>query len=542
MRRFDRRATPETTILALALLGVVWIALVHAFKYRYFLFDDAHITFRHARNLAEGNGLVYNAGERVEGTSTLLFALLLTPPIAFGVDALHAAQVLGCASFVACTLYSYGVVATVLPDRVGRWLGVGAAYAVARATPLAAYSMSGMETDLFVALLLAALCHYLASARSGRTTWAVLLALASATRPEGVGFFALFLLIECVRRVPVASAANRVVGALRAFSIVFVPITLLRVLYYGAILPNPVSAKDTFARRLWDLPWGQAWALVSTSDGVRVLADLADRALLPYAALVVLGLLLRATRFAAVAMLALVAGAIAVCIWDEGDWMPHYRLLVPVLPAAAIGVALGLRVLFEIRAARLASRWLPALLAALVVWAFARRLDYERDAPVKPDYDPAERHLVELGQGLDALRRDDDVLATDIAGIIPYYARMRTVDMFGLCDRHIATKGAHGSKMGKVDYAYVASRRPTFFVLNFMTGVADLYRQPSFAALRDSYWLVRTPYDRNPRVPSRDKKPLLVRKDRPGMEELKRTLHAELVDVTAALGDRRTNR
>src|ERR1700686_5368763 len=39
--------------------------------------DDAYITFRYARNLAEGLGLVYNPGEWVLGTTAPLWALLL---------------------------------------------------------------------------------------------------------------------------------------------------------------------------------------------------------------------------------------------------------------------------------------------------------------------------------------------------------------------------------------------------------------------------------------------------------------------------------
>ncbi len=39
--------------------------------------DDAYITFRYARNMAEGKGLVYNPGERIQGSSTPLFLMLL---------------------------------------------------------------------------------------------------------------------------------------------------------------------------------------------------------------------------------------------------------------------------------------------------------------------------------------------------------------------------------------------------------------------------------------------------------------------------------
>src|SRR3954468_6808806 len=40
------------------------------------VFDDAFITFRYARNLAAGNGFVYNPGEMVMGTTAPAFGLL----------------------------------------------------------------------------------------------------------------------------------------------------------------------------------------------------------------------------------------------------------------------------------------------------------------------------------------------------------------------------------------------------------------------------------------------------------------------------------
>ena len=53
------------------------------------IYDDAFITFRYARNLAEGLGLVYNPGaewEPVLGTTTPLFALLLAGVAKLGFD------------------------------------------------------------------------------------------------------------------------------------------------------------------------------------------------------------------------------------------------------------------------------------------------------------------------------------------------------------------------------------------------------------------------------------------------------------------------
>ena len=48
--------------------------------------DDAYIVFRYARNLVNGLGLVFNAGERVEGFTDLLWVLWTTPAFVLGVD------------------------------------------------------------------------------------------------------------------------------------------------------------------------------------------------------------------------------------------------------------------------------------------------------------------------------------------------------------------------------------------------------------------------------------------------------------------------
>src|SRR3954453_11205359 len=51
---------------------------------RILLIDDAYITYRYAYNLAAGHGLVFNPGERVEGSTSLLWPLVLAPPIGLG--------------------------------------------------------------------------------------------------------------------------------------------------------------------------------------------------------------------------------------------------------------------------------------------------------------------------------------------------------------------------------------------------------------------------------------------------------------------------
>ena len=67
------RASRLPLVLALALLTVVCAmaarqasVAIDGTRY-YYLDDDQMISMRYARNLAEGHGLVWNPGERVEG-------------------------------------------------------------------------------------------------------------------------------------------------------------------------------------------------------------------------------------------------------------------------------------------------------------------------------------------------------------------------------------------------------------------------------------------------------------------------------------------
>ena len=68
-----------------------------------FVKDDAYISFRYAHNLVTGNGLVFNAGERLEGYTNFLWTMVMVPFEALGCDLFQVCEVLG-------TLLSIGVI------------------------------------------------------------------------------------------------------------------------------------------------------------------------------------------------------------------------------------------------------------------------------------------------------------------------------------------------------------------------------------------------------------------------------------------------
>jgi len=166
--------------------------------------DDAYITFRYARNLGEGTGFVYNVGHFVLGTTTPLYTLLLAGLYRIGLTDLPSVAWLMNATLDAISAWLLYQIAAQLRDR---WAGFLAATLFALAAMSIAYSVGGMETSLFILLLIAGL--ELTIVR--HTAWAAaVLGLATLTRPEGIlaaGLLLGSLLIQR-RRLPWAEAAG----------------------------------------------------------------------------------------------------------------------------------------------------------------------------------------------------------------------------------------------------------------------------------------------------------------------------------------------
>ena len=61
----------------LILLAIAIIFVIHCLSLD-FTQDDAYISYRYAENFIQGNGLVFNPGERVEGYTNFLWIILLS--------------------------------------------------------------------------------------------------------------------------------------------------------------------------------------------------------------------------------------------------------------------------------------------------------------------------------------------------------------------------------------------------------------------------------------------------------------------------------
>lgn len=198
-----------------------------------FCLDDAYITFRVARNIARGLGMVYNPGEQVLAITTSLYALLMVPGELLGIGGPLFSRMVN--SF--CAAGSCGLMYLLLRGRVSRVI-LAAAVAWLALNPMSIFvTLTGMETAVLSFLLL--LSVWLLQKRRF-TALGVILGLCCLTRPEGciaAGLFWAYLL------------AFRRDGLLRAT----IPILVLAggwaiysTVVFGTPVPNSYTAKKAF--------------------------------------------------------------------------------------------------------------------------------------------------------------------------------------------------------------------------------------------------------------------------------------------------------
>ena len=404
-------------------------------------FEDQLIVLRYARNLAEGNGLVYNAGERVMGFTTPLFTVLSSAFVVLGGDQAAAWQnTFG----LLCMLGTAAVAARLL---VRLQAGAAAPLAVALITfnPAAAYNYLhvGMEVHLFTLLFLLALDLHL----SQRTTAAsVVAALLFLTRPEGALLIAMLLAGTWwrERRPPIREAVAWLVAA--------APWLTFATIYYGSPVPATLPAKagallvhtPQYLNRVAEI-----YADAATSVAATYSPSLTARpwAWLPLAVLVVGGCaaLLRRCQ----ALWPLVAFPVASAVgygvlgaWAEFTW--HYY---PLSVLSAFSIAFGayaatslvLRIVLwaaqKIRSTSALTEDSTVRRAAVVVLlalSLPVLMSTWRQAHYRVEPSPRGQGLAAMGRALGERFDGTTSVLLDEIGHIGWESRVRIVDQAGL--------------------------------------------------------------------------------------------------------------
>jgi len=415
--------------------------------YRNATIDDAYIGYRFAWSLVHGNGLVFNAGQYVEGFTHLLWVLCAAVTMALGVVDPHAVmQIIGIACSCGTAVFLYLLGERILGRYGAAWAWVPPLLAMTRAN-FGYYTCSGMETPMYLLLLTMGL-YYLW--RDGLTIrLGVVMALAELCRPETPYVFALFVALAWLRG-RTGGPALSVAGTLRAgltFGALVGGHELFRLLYYGEFLPNTYYAKSMPLAAAWPAGWAYS-------------VDYMNHVFWIPAVALLLILLRREPRL--LALVALWLLSLFPIFQFGGDWMFLYRFFAHALPFEALVVAGGLwcaadlmKKLVRPAVARTAAVALLLLLNLAGSWP---RLHTVNDS--YPEFYRRCREIAALIHDQPSVQR----VATVDIGVLGFVSEKRIVDLGGLTDRTIA-RSPGGLLQKRYDPTYVLDRRPELVVL-----------------------------------------------------------------------------
>lgn len=372
-----------------------------------FTVDDALVSARVAHHVGVGLGHRYNpAGPAVDAVTPLGWAHLLAPVARGGVlPAWQAARLLGVAAWLSAATW-LGAAVGARGDRATRFVPL---LFVAASVPAAAWAGAGLETGVVTALATVALGRPRAALLAG--------GLAAGWRPELLPWALTLALGTAWADGDLARCAPRPARLATAAAAALAPAAAaaaLRSLWFGSPTPLALLAKPS------DLAHGAYYAAAAAIWTGAPLLIAAPRALA------------RAAPRVRAAALALVVHFLAL-VAAGGDWMPLFRLAVPVLPGAAL-IAAALA-----EHARSWSTWARTVGAA----SFGVALLVAQGAELRR---VAERRvaLVEAARPLlgDARR----VAALDV-GWVGAVGSLHVVDLAGITDPTIAVlPGGHTTK------------------------------------------------------------------------------------------------
>jgi len=418
---------------AASLLVALALAAALMWPVRGYLTDDTFIHLQYARHLAEGQGFVFNPGERVYGSTSPLWVALIADGIALGLDGLWTARALGAIATLGSVVLFMQLMRRNLRVVSLRCL----ATIVWAAHPwMIRWSVSGMETPLAVALVLAGFVAFTDGRQWGSrpVRTGAFWALAALTRPEAVFLLLLwfvFLVIDTDSR----EGVRRLIAGLLPPALIYGGWLLFARLYFGTFWPNTLSAK---------VAGGVGWEYV--------LATLARQAgIVGYSDAVLAGALVAALGF---------GGA---RLWPS---RPQAQRLLPWVWVFALPV------LYVMRGVPVLSRYLVPLLPVLA-WLAWRSVERwwagEEPTPgqrrgaavlgvalaslaliqclftysnlvlpqVRSFSAGLRQSLVPWGEWFQAHTRPGETIAAPDIGALGYYGRRRVLDLAGLVSPRI---------------------------------------------------------------------------------------------------------
>lgn len=428
-----------------------------------FIQDDAYTSFRYTKNFVEGKGLVFNAGERVEGYTNFLWVMILS--LIYFLDHIRiinfdlesAAQFLSIFFSVSVLVLTYLLSRTILnredqersttANFVNELIILIPVFLLSVSTPLIYWGVSAMETSLFVFLTLLLILIYLRKKETDKPNfwWISISVFNSLLRPEGLIVFALilahkifynmFLSEEKKFLLRIRSVADKtLIQEISFFSFPLLIYFCFRLIYYGYPLPNTFYSKTEFSFEF-------------IVRGLNYFFDFA-KAYLLYGFVLLYPLVLffdkkNIREFSLLLWLTFAWTILNILI--GGDVLPIHRFFLPLMPLMFILFMKAIQ--FTISKFTGKKKWVADLISAalILIIVIAGSVNYSIQKSHMMEKHSYESGLVKKMKvyaswvNTQGERKGRQVsVAMSTIGAFSFYSDARVIDLVGLTDEYIS--------------------------------------------------------------------------------------------------------
>jgi hypothetical protein len=218
-------------------LAILLIALSFAIQLGWMIYtrhveEDAFITFRYAKQIAIGNGFVYNIGEHVYGTTTPLFTILLALWLTFiSSNIILGASILNLLAAIAVPIFTWKTL---------KFSGRSSAeqhfvlIVILLSSKFLYITTNGMEISLSMFLMASS---WYAWVRGKTKLTGLLCGLLLWTRIDSIFWVIILVFVSLI-----SSKKNAVVVGVTA-ALTYLPWVVFATLYFGSPIPHTVTAK-----------------------------------------------------------------------------------------------------------------------------------------------------------------------------------------------------------------------------------------------------------------------------------------------------------
>lgn len=414
----------------------------------------------------EGNGLVYNKGEYVEGYTNFLWTIITAPFTQIkSIDVSIFSSVIGLIFSIVNILFT-ALIAKQFNGSLNKYyifLVLIPPLFLALDDSISFWAIGGMEFPMYTLFILGIIYNYFKlNSGSKHLFWLIaFLILCTLTRPEGNMIFAIMLGHMIIFKNKLNNFKRiffTIIFSYAAFCLIYYG---YKYHFYGQIIPNTFYAKGVTDYKM-NLVLGSKYLALCT--GTRLYIFL-------FILFIPIKNAFKDFRLSFLFIFCIVYIFYLVAV--GGDWMIANRFFVPLLPVLYILSAIGI-INFSIKIKNYindefkAYKFTKYLILPLSVLLFSLTLAFleYNQLIIKENNARYEMQWSMFGKWLKLNVDPNTIIAVGPAGKIPYYSELYTIDMWGLNDEHIANRKSTRLQAGhkKFDFEYVLSRNPEFII------------------------------------------------------------------------------